>query len=281
NDAKTIDKDYVDLMNPASVASNFSQPVQVESKALGSYNGFTCGFFAQIKIKAVIPIPGGSNLYTKPGNYSSSGSQVVATSSLKNSPAEESVIQLASAGTWFRLLKPFVITQKDIDNKTNFNLLIAFNPDKLLQGLADATGAQSGPLLVDGTNSITMGLFNLTAVPYRQGEVVVRETYTAHYVSSPNDNQVRLEIYTIKSDSGNIYAATEQEYADPTALLAPQGIFPFNSAAESGGKISLIAASGTAIVSNFTRQTSVGGSTAAYYKGVSTTFTLKEIKEVN
>lgn len=276
---------YVDLMDASSVASLGSSPAIVNSDLVGKFNYVLVDWFKPVKVKGTINLGGTTNLYTHDGTHQKNGDtpSTKSTKSLLASPAEEAVVELNNGGTWFRLLKPLEITAKDVAQKTSFKLFMAFNPEGVLRGANDG---QNGNLVDgSGSNSILVPQLDLSAVVYRAGDKVVRETYEGTTYQVVNQTYtIRLEIYTIQSDSQNVYAVTWRNIIDSTGTFPPSENKIFTVTDAGGGSLSFNDYANSALIKNFKRQTAVNATTSATVTGSaasSVTFTLKKTEIVN
>lgn len=176
-----------------------------------SYDSVLVNWFRPFKVKASMTLANGQKIYTKAASeYKSngkSGLDVTYTSlvaDMTSGPAEEGVFFLPNGGTYFRLQKPFEITQADVDNKVNFKVVFAFDPDSTINGSGGNTFDPNSSWLsgmADATNGyrIDAPFLQIAPVIARENETVMREVYLLRAADSSHD--VRVSLYSIKEDA--------------------------------------------------------------------------------
>lgn len=265
------DRYFVDFMSPGGL-SRIATSAPFTSGNLGEYNYAVVSWEMPFRVRASIPLDDGLVLYTKAGaSIADPGTPHFTThtaASMLTGPAETSVAVKNNGGTWFRFLKPLTLTEADFnatalvrdtsrrDSLGNIidtlvpagqlNVMLVFNPEEFLAGwdTAYSPGEWSGlgPDITGpgGVGNILVPFLDATAVPYRQGEVVWRETYLidAENPSPPRQGiRTRFEIYTV---GDNIVAASLR------GLVGPRGEHPvetpivsFVEASGGGGLLSV------------------------------------------
>jgi|GEM_PF-6806610 len=292
------DTGFIDLMNPASLQA-LNQSVAITQENIGAYNYGIMNVSGPVKVKAIMVDPNDGTtpvLYTKataPGDCAVNNQQAyscaVATSAMTNAPAEEAIFNGAGGGAMVtKFQQPFNITEEDINNRQNYSLTLAFNPDSLVQGVTSG-GATNFPPMTDATvnngynlgNTMTLvgaqfaGIFYKTsagsivaATPTStagQDPNVVRESYLGTY-TLPGGNgtaSLRVEFYSLSSDpQKSIYGvstATIPTANTKTYLIGWQRIYGVTT--NSDGTINLLDYQGNNVLSNFKRVTTIGAST--------------------
>ncbi|MBX3224275.1 MAG: hypothetical protein KF795_27415 [Labilithrix sp.] len=267
--ARTSDDRFVDLMDPSS-RERLAVNAKLGASDARKYSWGLVTWALPIKVKASMPMSDGTTFFTHDGvterrvdHNGFVSYPTVASRSFLDGPAEEAVVLHGNGGTWFRFQSPLTITQSDIDAHESYVLDLVFNPDGLVKGY----GSTSNAVLVGPSNAghggpgIGVPQLDLTPVPHRAGDVVVKESY----VAAVGDFRVRLELYSLKSDpERTIYGV------DAKSLFAPDvasGFSDFSkiSFVEEGpdGAIAFKVWDHSDAVSGFHRLASVGESTEA------------------
>ena len=201
--ARAHTTDYLDLKNPADL-NRLKQGITVSENDTGEYHYGVISWYRPIKVTASVPYLDGSGvLYTKDGDYNAATGQTE-TTGLANAPAQEAVVALQNGGNWFKFQNPFVITDADINDKTDFTIDLVFNPDKVVGGFSLST--RSG-VLRDTTTcaAIWAPMLDLSPVPRGLSQTTVRESYLLHQTAMANNKfDLRLELYSIKSDPARV-----------------------------------------------------------------------------
>ena len=226
------DADYIDFMTAAGL-QKLSTSSTFFSQNVGAYNFVLVNWAMAFRVRAAINIGGGQTVYTKQGTLDAQGWQVHAASSMFQGPAETVKVSKNNGGTWFHFLKPLEIRESDLNTTVmvhdtmshldslghavpfdtlvpagQLSVLLLFSPEAYLSAwdsshvTSSMTGGQemaelTGP---DGMGNIHVPALDATAIPYRQGEEVWRETYvfTGDHPQNPGQEvRTRLELYTI------------------------------------------------------------------------------------
>lgn len=210
--AATTTDGFVNFMDKDALKA-FGQSSTYSDGNVQTYDGATIYWYRPFKVKASMTLTDGTKIYTKattdfPSN-GKTGLDVTfesRTDSMTTGPAEEAVFFLPNGGTYFRLQKPLEITQADVDNKTNFKVVFAFDPDDIITGTKlDLTGWIPDPNWrsghVDATNGYRIDAPFLNAAPVvaREGETIMREVYLLRSADQIHD--VRVSLYYIKEDA--------------------------------------------------------------------------------
>lgn len=276
--ASSITDGFIDLMDSTSrdkITTGGSSGVASAVKA-GSYKWGYISWAYPIKVKATVTA-GATTLYTHPGtttNRSGSSALTTASTLFTTASAEEAIVSLPNGGTWFKFQNPFVVTDADVTAKTEYQLDLTFNPDNLIRGFAyTGSGGSNTPSNLnyyDGTNdgthnAINVPFIDLTPVPRKSTDLTIVETYTATTLSGTTDTfKIRLELYYNSSDSTkSIYGATLRVLPLSSTQWATdiQKISFVKTASD--GTLSFNDYADNPIISGFTRQTTVGGTTTA------------------
>jgi hypothetical protein len=222
------DPSYIEFMSPSSLA-RLSAGGSFTSKQLGDYKFGVISWQTFIRIKTAIPLANGDTIFSKAGTFDSKNgpTKTVASTSMFTGPAETAIVLKNNGGQYFRFLKPITLTDADL-NPTHLvhdtsrldsnghgidtlvaagqlSILLVFNPEDLVRGWdmpeVGVTFQNPGDIIgPDGKGNLSIPYLDATAVPYRQGEDVFRETYL---FTGENPNiigqsiRTRVEIYTV------------------------------------------------------------------------------------
>jgi hypothetical protein len=285
---------YIDFCDPASVGRlASSQPFT--ARDTGDYNWVVLNWAPFFRVRATIPLPGGDTAYTHDGfverhtfpNSSRDDAYYYVTrpaGSLLQGPAEDAVVRKNNGGTWFRFLRPLHLTEADLDSGSTvddttgrdslgnpivrkipsgrWNVLLVFNPqDLLFAGAGDSSNGSVVPDIQapDSSAYFRVPFLKATAVPYREGEDVTRETYefavTANESWMHGEYGMRLELYLI---GDNVVAANVNSYPTDGTLAPPEVPVIFFADAAADGSLSLQGYDHSAIFDGFARKTAVG-----------------------
>lgn len=272
--ARASDEGFINLLDADSRAK-LATATTVSADDARSYNWGLINWYLPIKVKADIEMSDGTVLYTHDGTTTSraftggggggAGYNYTTTAStaFTQGPSDEAVVMLPNGGTWFRFQNPLVIGTADVDAATEFDLDLAFNPEGLVK--ANSSGATNGPPLVDAEGrSIEVPFLDVSPIPHRANETVVRQTYVGN-VGGTSAFDIRLEFYTVKEDaSATLYGVAVTSLATSlTGLSLPT--LPRASFVETAadGSFTLQDWAKRSIISGFQRQTEIGAETAA------------------
>jgi hypothetical protein len=141
-------------------------------------------------------------------------------------------------------------------------VLLVFNPQDLL--MAGASDASDGSVIPDIQSPDSSAYFRVpflkaTAVPYREGEDVVRETYEFSVgideAWARGAYGMRLELYLIGT---NVVAATVNSYPTDGNLAPPEVPVIFFAEEKADGSLSLQGYDHGALFDGFARKGAVG-----------------------
>lgn len=209
-DAAADTTNYTNFLD-ADAMSALGNSVTYSDGHVQSYDSVLVYWYRPFKIKASMTMNDGTKLYTKAStdfqSNGKSGLDVTYYTNVTNmttAPAEEGVFFLPNGGTYFRLPTKFEITQADVDAKTNFKVVFAFDPEGMVKGTSwggslDPNGFYTG--MSDAANGfrITAPFLQIAPVIAREGETIMREVYLLRSADSKQD--VRLSLYYVKEDS--------------------------------------------------------------------------------
>ena len=270
--ARGSDEGFVDLMDETARAT-LSSGKTLTSDDVRSYNFGFITWYVPIKIKAEVDM-GDEGIYR-------SLDGTTATADIDQGPittaeedftaaaeAEEAVVVLNNGGSWFRFQNPFVISQTDIDDNTQFSLDLAFNPEGLIKGYSAGMGGCGGCILVDSIgHQLLVPMLDLTPVPHETSQNVLLETYVATVQTGADNFDIRLEFYSVEDDPDRtIYGVNTATLIneDTTTAVSP---FPKVSFIETGedGTLELQNHNGSEgpLISGLERLTEVGTSSIA------------------
>jgi hypothetical protein len=143
-----------------------------------------------------------------------------------------------------------------------WNVLLVFNPQDLsFAGAGDGSNSSLAPDVQapDSSAYVHVSFLKATAVPYREGEDVMRETYeftvTANEAWMHGEYGMRLELYLI---GDKVVAANVNSYPTDGMLAAPDVPVIFFAEADADGSLSLQGYDHGAIFDAFVRKAAVG-----------------------
>ncbi len=285
---------YIDFCDPASV-SRLASSQPFTARDTGDYNWVVLNWAPFFRVRATIPLPGGDTAYTHDGyverhTFPNSGRDDAyyyitrPSASLLQGPSAEAVVRKNNGGTWFRFLRPLHLTEADLDSGSTvddttgrdslghpivrqipsgrWNVLLVFNPqDLLFAGAEDGSNSSVVPDIQspDSSAYFHVPFLKATAVPYREGEDVMRETYeftvTANESWMHGEYGMRLELYLI---GDNVVAANVNSYPTDGMLAAPDVPVIFFAEAAADGSLSLQGYDRGPVFDGFVRGTAVG-----------------------
>jgi len=178
----------------------------------GTYNYALINFMRPIKIKAEFKDPSGTLIHrTKAGGTivdrgTDSGGremEAVKPSGTNAGDAEVMTYMLNNGGTWFPLLKPFVIASGE-----SVLLDFAFNPENFATSLEQTSCSEpsvSGPYVWDVANCVTfdMPYAKMSPIPRKAGERTKKEVYliTDYTNTGSSKSDFRIELYYNSADA--------------------------------------------------------------------------------
>ncbi len=265
--ARTTSTGFVDLMDPES-RSSLEGDIVLTSSDIGAYHYGIINWYLPIKVQASISLANGDIYNTQDGITSYLGDMGPLTLSTdvfsETEAPQEAVVVLGNGGSWFRFQNPFIISNQDIQDKTQFALDLTFNPDGLIKAYTPGLGG-CGACVLQGSNGeqISVPYISLTPVAHRATEQVRKETYIARINSAADHFDLRVELYSIEGDNrGTIYGVdTATLINDLTSTAVMQ--FPkivFLNGSDNNLSFKDYRGSDGLVLSSFTRQ-SVEGST--------------------
>ncbi len=314
---------YIDFCDPKSV-SRLASSKPFTLRDTGDYYWAVFNWSPFFKIRATIPLPDGDTIFTHDGSIAKHffpGSDVSyyvteATRSLLQGPSEDALVRKNSTATWFRFLKPLRLTEADLDSGTTiadtvgmdshnhpivnqvpsgkWNVMLVFNPKDLLWAELSENGNRSfNPSIrsPDSSTSVNVPFLRATAVPYREGEDVMRETYEFSVQAVTGGVQgtygMRLDLYLI---GDNVVASTAQSYPTDGNLPPSEPPIIYFVVGKADGSLSLQDNLSRPIFDGFMRKTKVGeegsvpwgyGASADGHDAPILTYKLAEIKKMN
>jgi hypothetical protein len=274
--AATATTGFIDLMDPTSRATIATGgTIGTPSVPAGAYNWGIIQWSYPIKVTASMTTSAGT-LYTRPGTTDSNNLTTASTSFTSGGTGgatpQEGVVSLPNGGTWIKFQSPFNVVATD-----TVSVALAFNPDNLIRGFYVTGGATppSNLSYYDGASksgdAINVPFLDMTPIPLRGSDQAIVESYLTNNSSSPytisgttDTFQIRLELYYNSSD-------TTKAISGATIRVIPQQNSQYSTdiqkiasiTAGAGGTLSFNDYSGAAIISGFTRQTALNGTTTA------------------
>jgi hypothetical protein len=282
--ARNTTNGFIDLMDTSSM-SNMRTAVDFDSSAAGEYRFLAIDWLQPIKVRASFPLSDGTMIHTKDGFVWSNSFQFMNSNGmnwLTNGQEQTAIMVFNNGGTWFRMLKPLVITPQDISNGTNFNIMLAFNPEGILMGMSNII---QDNIYDDAGYGIHVQGFDAAPIAYRDGETVVRETYIGTLSNTDFNYNTRIEIFTLSNDMDNIYAATFLNMVNGSSTKPDYSYKIFFATTNNNHSVNLLNWDGTSVVSNLTRQTAIGLTSSSIIQTSQgffpITFTLTSITNMN
>lgn len=199
---------YIDFLDETSR----QQLEQATSVSAGTYNYALINFMRPIKIEAEFVSPSrGTVHYTKSdGTIVNQGTddggrelESFKPTGTKTAPAQLMTYMLNNGGTWFPLLKPFVIEKSD-----NVVVDFVFNPDDFAKSTETSSCSEpsaSGPYVWDETNCVSfdMPYAKMAPIPRKSNETTKKEVYLIedYTTSAGAQANARIELYYVAEDS--------------------------------------------------------------------------------
>jgi hypothetical protein len=314
---------YVDFCSPASLG-RLSSSTPFTVRDTGSYSWVVINWAPIFKVRATIPLGGGDTVHTHDGyvdereypNSSGDAKYYVTQSaaSLLTGPSEDALVRKNNGGTWFRFLRPLRLTEADLDTTAlvpdtvghdslgnpivnqipsgRWNVMLVFNPKDLALAWRGDNGNLSIGSDMESADSayLRVPFLKATAIPYRDGEAVMRETYEfpvhIDFAWARGDYGMRLELYLI---GDNVVAATVLAYPTDGNLAPPEVPVIFFADENPSGGLDLEDYQHHPIFQGFLRKTAVGQTGTVHWdpdamNGQSAQdlgYTLTEIRQVN
>lgn len=252
DEAKKANAGWIDLMSASDVAM-VQTTVPVLAQNIGQYRFAMVSIGKFIKWKVQVAMNNGVTLYTKSNSVSTPLSQSGSTSrylaytgAMTNGPAEEILTQSPTDHSWFRLLRPFTVTEGDLRANKRFKLFLAFDPVGAVAGFdnTDSSTAQNGSIGMQDSagNIINIPVMDIAAVVYKEGTTVVREVYkftvdpstvvgggTANY-------DIALEVFVVPQEGHAIAAVITRSLVNSSGKR-PGSILKISESEESGSSI--------------------------------------------
>ncbi|HEY3593430.1 MAG TPA: hypothetical protein VGL13_06135 [Polyangiaceae bacterium] len=262
--ARQSDVGFVDLMSETSRAA-LGGATPITHEDVRNYNYGIITWTLPIKLKATTALNDGSQLYTHDGTttFETVGTDsfrdyfTTPSSPLDMGPAEEAVVLLGNGGNWFRFQNPLAITTSDVDDQKTWVLDLVFNPEGIVKGFA-GDGASGNLRERDSVGNIvramTVPLLDLTPVPHRADQSVVRESYVANVDLGTTSFDARIELYSVDGDPNNtIYGVDAKGLVAGGTHAVPPEMSKISFLSTDGGTLSFLSWSHTPIITGFTR----------------------------
>jgi hypothetical protein len=271
--ARGTDDGFVDLLDDSSRAQ-LASSTKLTREHAHAYNYGTITWSLPIKLKAKLTMNDGSYLYTHDGptvvetvgvdSYRSY--YTAAATPLDQAPAEEAVVLLPNGGNWFKFQSPFVISEEDIEAERAFVLDLVFNPDGIVKGFSDSYAMGSlSQRAASGSHAhdITVPMLDLSPVPHRASEQVIRESYQGSVTLADNAFDVRIELYYVEGDaSGTVYGVDAKSLVNARSTSVPPALTKISFLdAAADGSLNMSAQKHTPVITGLTRVTGESGTT--------------------
>jgi hypothetical protein len=270
-DGTTDTAGYVDLMDPNALAT-LTTNATITAAQEGTYKYIVVDTEDPIKVTATLRINNGATtIYTQPVTWGASTANQapnIVSTPLEKSPAAEAVVG-GGGSSVFTLETPLTISASDVQNQTAYKILLAFNPDGIIQAISASTGGNGNPQIQDLTYAIYVPPAQLTAAVCKSTESIVRETYilplsytsNAQFGSNPEAYDVRLALFYTSDDPTKSVVATELTCLvnSSTSGMVPFGrLYPPATETNTSGVYSFTDGGGNPEIANFIRLTNNG-----------------------
>lgn len=254
----------------ATSRSALTQNINVTAQDAHSYNWGFITWYPVIAAQGQVTT-GSAVLRTKSdGGFAMSGQNTGkwVSGDLTSGTAGEALVNTGNGGTWFRFQNPLVITADDVTNKSEYTVDLAFNPDAYFKGVDSTTYGGCGTCAIgDAANNwMTVPMLDVTAIPHKSSQRVMRETYLATVTGAHDHYQIRLQLYYLEGDANKtIYGVNTNTLTND---LSTTYVYDFP-------KVSYVATNGigkldfklwdneTKLIQNFTRGAAVGDTSTA------------------
>jgi hypothetical protein len=264
DEAKADTTHYVDLMDSTSLEKLSSQ-LQLTSKDAHEYNYGVINWYQPIKVKASVTVAEAgqatsTTVYTKDGpmvteliGMDNFKKFITRSANVTTGPAELAIIRHNNGGSWFKFAKPFVVTDDDIKNKTNFKLDLAFNPDAIVKavknggngqimGVPDATFPDIGldhPSYPSTYYSFEVPMIALNPIAHPVDKHVRKDTYLVHVNLTEDLFDMRIEVYSLDGDpKKTVFGVDFETLLTAETLETPMSLYdPFFVEESDGGEI--------------------------------------------
>ncbi|MBC7658907.1 MAG: hypothetical protein H7249_04295 [Chitinophagaceae bacterium] len=259
---------FTNVLDKKSLAA-LTRTTIATDKNVQTYDAVLVYWYRPFKVKADVTLTDGTKLYTKAaGSYRSNGADGLSVNyqyrvkDMTSGPAAESVFFLPDGGGYFRLQKPFELSTSDIESKTNFKVVLAFDPDGLIKGLpfvdhATADASLSGMVDAGEGYQIQAPFLQIAPIIARENETIMREVYLLRAEDGSHD--VRLNLFYVKEDENKAIRAVTITVVPYNQTLAPSDYLSVDSVKlEADGSVDLKDVMGNSIISGLTRVTIPG-----------------------
>lgn len=249
---------YINLLTRPSLRK-LNNTIKLTKRDAKEYTAGFAFWEPFIKINGRVKLTDGSAVYTKSnGSYDASHYQTLVSDAHKE-PMGTSTVYTGNGGNVFIFQKPFRITEEDIRAGRPLTMTLAFNPFNIVKGF-EVNSRTFSMVDKDTQRSILAPMLDLTPVPHKAGELVVRETYLAHWTGvHPVD--VRIDIYSLDHDSGKTIYGVNGNYVYTDRSDSEQVGFSktWSIQTASDGSLSFHDHTKTAFLRNLTRKNMEGG----------------------
>lgn len=182
----------INLMDPESRAK-----LNVNAQAsAGTYNYAVITWASPIQFNVEIDV-NGTKIYSKP-TTSIDGSQSTTTSDVREAPAQDGVVASPNGGTFFKLSKPFVISEDDVENQVAYVVDLVFNPEDVIRGSTDPDSLSMSSWFKGTTGGFYVPMLSLAPVPRKASDTNTKEIYK---VTDTEGVIRRVELYYNTSDA--------------------------------------------------------------------------------
>jgi hypothetical protein len=260
--ARTSTTPAIDFMDQASLGTLTGMAPLTEEQ-VGDYRFVTLSCMRACKVRGSAASVTGEVIYSKDGEIDAAQNYVTRTTSdLSVAPAEDAIAYRNNGGVLFRLLKPLTVTEQDIADSVRFLVKLVFDPDGYIFGCKRSDSGPVGGIYDSTGRQLFVPFLDVVPLALREGQTVVREQYLMDLAGEFYHADLRLNVYTIQEDAGNIYGVSARAIVDEHNQ-APREFPHVMLSAVVGGEVQFQNFDGSPIIDKFSRLDNVGQTGAA------------------
>jgi|GEM_PF-4155614 len=282
---------FVNFLDTAAI-EKLSQDVTFSADQVGRYTAASINWYRPFFVKCKVGLSDGTTLHTRASKgFLKSGTGLdtqvkTLIHDMNQGPAEETPVMLSNGGSYSSFGSPFEITAKDVEDKAEFKLVLAYRPEGICQGFsqnsqtggikyANHADAALSPDKLDSVPTIQVKFLDIVPIVARKGQTVTRESYRLAVKSAvdplgvsvldvPNQalpfsasQRILMDVYRVGEDDfrGVNFTAMSPVGGVGTNLIAPMRP---NAVSFADGKLSGTDWIGAKVVDGFTPLKDVG-----------------------
>ena len=251
----------IDMMDPTSLAAFAAKATG--TVVAGSYSYVIVNWSPAIAVTGSVDV-NGTTVNTQACDNQVANGLCLSSTSLTGGTPNEAIVQSANGGTWFKFQNPFVISDDDVTNATQYVVDMVFNPDGAIAAMTNAQAGGNfgygslGDATTGFSNVIYVPMIQLSPLPRPAAEVTSKETYEVSQTDGDPNATTRIELYYQKSDTTkSIYGVNViTVLANSTQTGAGQidvGAKIAGVTTDDNGLLTLLFTDGSAVVSGLQR----------------------------